>query len=91
MWSRPPTRSRIRAFFGRCGLVTEQLGEQPSRGLLDQIERMIEALGLAEEGIGHVLGPGMRGEIEEAADLVALTLGRDLLEILVIRAVHGEQ
>ena len=53
----------------------EQLGEQTARRLVDQIERAIEALGLAEEWIRHVLGARMRSEIEEAADLVPLAFG----------------
>ena len=59
--------------------------------MLDQVERVIEAFGSAIEGIGHVLRPHMRREVEEAADLVPRVARRKLDELLVVRAVHGEE
>jgi len=52
---------------------------------------MIEAFAAAKEGIGHVLGPDLRREIEEAADLVARRSRGELDELLVVLAVHGEE
>ena len=37
-------------------LFAHERGEQPVRRGLDQVERVVEPLGAAEEGIGHVLG-----------------------------------
>jgi hypothetical protein len=42
---------------------------------------MIEACASAKEGIGHVLGPRLRREIEEAANFVARNFGSELGEL----------
>ena len=47
------------ALFRAARLGGEQLGEQAAGGLLDQIERVIEALAPAIEGIGHVARAGL--------------------------------
>ena len=59
-------------------------GKQSARGSLDQVEHVIEALGAAEEGIGHVPGPYVRRKIEEGADLGARFMRRAGLELGII-------
>src|SRR3990172_5982004 len=52
---------------------------------------MIEARAPAIEGIGYVLCLRLRREIEEAANFVARDFGRELGELLIVRAVHGQE
>src|SRR3972149_7929222 len=55
------------------------------------MDRMTDPRPPAIEGIGHVLCLRLRREIEEAANFVARDFGRELGELLIVRAVHGEQ
>ena len=67
------------ASFRRRRVVGEELGEQAARGLLDQIERMIEAFAAAEEGIGHVCAcPSCGAKSRNGGSCAARRLRREL-------------
>ena len=82
---------RLRSRSHAPRLVAEHVGDKATRAFLDQIERLVKTCPPAEERIRHVLGPRVRRVVEEAADLVAGRFRRELDEIVIVRAVHGDQ